>query len=348
MAKRKKHKSGKKVWAVIGILILIAVGYGGFFYYERWLAPNITRTGKLYIPTGATYEQVLDSIRPFLKNKESFEWLAEQKKYNQRIKPGRYTLNKSESNSSVINRLRIGEQDEIAIRIGNYASVFELAGRVGPLLEADSVGILNAILNAGFAQGKDTAVLIAFFFPDTYNFHWNTSGEMFVEKMKKVYDQYWTAERVEEAKSKNMTPLEVTTLASIVQLESAKTDEQPKVAGLYLNRLKIGMKLDADPTVIFAMKKAEGFTRKIQRVYYKNLSIASPYNTYVHKGLPPGPICMPNRSAIEAVLHPAEHSYLYFVADPQKPGYHIYAATLQEQEANANKYRQWLNENNVK
>lgn len=329
------------------IVLLLAAGYGGYFYYSKWLAPNITRPGKLFIPTGAGYKQVMDSLRPFLKDEASFEWLAGQKKYGSRIKPGRYTLSKNESNSSLINRLRIGAQDEISIRIGNYSSIFELAGKVGPLLETDSAGLVQAITSAGFARSYDTASLIFFFFPDTYNFHWNTSGAAFVEKMKRQYDQYWTSERVAEARSRNMTPLQVTTLASIVQLESAKTDEQPRVAGLYLNRLKIDMKLDADPTVIYAMKKAEGFKRKIQRVYYKNLSIESPYNTYKYKGLPPSPICMPNKSAIDAVLHPAVHNYLYFVADPQKPGYHIYAATLKEQEENADKYRQWLNEKHV-
>jgi UPF0755 protein len=347
MAKRKRKGGSKKwLWVILAILVL-GGGYSGFFYYQKWLKPNISHTGKLFIPTGATYAQVLDSIRPFLRDAASFEWLAKQKKYNHRVKPGRYTLSKNESNSSVINRLRIGDQDEISIRIGNYASIFELAGRVGPLLETDSAGLVKAITEASFARGYDTAALIFFFFPDTYNFHWNTSGKAFVERMKAQYDLYWTEDRIQEAKNKGMTPLEVTTLASIVQLESAKTDEQPRVAGLYLNRLRIGMKLDADPTVIYAMRKAEGFKRKIQRVYYKNLSIESPYNTYKYKGLPPSPICMPNKSALDAVLHPAQHSYLYFVADPQKPGYHIYAETLKEQEENADKYRQWANANNV-
>ncbi len=164
--------------------------------------------------------------------------------------------------------------------------------------------------------------------------------------MKSQYDAYWTDEKVQLAKEKNMTPAQVTTLASIVQLESAVAEEQLRVAGLYLNRLKIGMKLDADPTVIFAMKKAEGFKRKIYRVYYKNLFIESPYNTYKYKGLPPGPICMPNASALNAVLHPAQHNFIYFVADATRPGYHVYAATLQEQEVNANKYREWQNAHN--
>jgi len=348
MAKRKQQPKKKRWISILLVLVLLGAGYAGYFYYSRFMAPNISHTGPLFIPTGAGYRQVLDSLRPFLKDEQSFRWLAERKKYNVRIKPGRYTLHKGEGNNAVINRLRIGAQDEIAIRIGNYASIFELAGKVGPFLETDSAGLVAAILQADFARGYDTAALIFFFFPDTYNFHWNTSGPAFVARMKKAYDRYWTPERVQEARALNMSPLEVTTLASIVQLESAQPDEQPRVAGLYLNRLRIGMKLDADPTVIYAMKKAEGFRRKIQRVYYKNLSFDSPYNTYKYKGLPPSPICMPNVSALNAVLRPAKHNFLYFVADPQRPGYHIYAATLEEQEQNAEKYREWANRNNVR
>lgn len=343
-----KRKSGRTLLAVLLVLVLAAGGAGGFFYYRNWLQPNISHSGKLYIPTGATYQQVLDSIAPFLDSKTSFAWLAGQKKYSSRIKPGRYTLNKGENNSTVINRLRIGAQDEIAIRIGNYSSIFELAGRVSPLLETDSESLVKAIAGADFAAGYDTAALIYFLFPDTYNFHWTISPTEFVRKLKSQFDAYWTAEKTAEAHARNMNPLQVTTLASIVQLESSKADEQPMVAGLYLNRLKIGMKLDADPTVIFAMRKADGFKTKIHRVYYKNLLIESPYNTYRYKGLPPSPICMPNKSALEAVMHPAEHDYLYFVADAQKPGYHVYARTLQEQELNADKYRKWLNEHQVK
>lgn len=347
MAKRKKKGNKGKYFLVILLLVLAAAGYWGVQYYQKWLAPNAIKTGKLFIPTHATYQQVLDSIRPFLKDPESFDWLAKQKKYNKRIYAGRYSIQANENNSSIINKLRTGAQDEIAIRIGNYSSIYELAGKIGPLLETDSQKIVEAIAGADFAQGYDTAALTFFFFPETYNFHWNTSAPEFVARMKKQYDKYWTADRITQATAKNMTPLQVTTLASIVQLESAKVDEQPRVAGLYLNRLKIGMKLDADPTVIFAMRKAEGFKRKIYRVYYKNLSFESPYNTYKYKGLPPSPICMPNQSALNAVLQPAEHKYIFFVADPARPGYHVYAETLKEQEENAKKYRNWADENKV-
>lgn len=344
----KSKKKGSNIAGILLLLVVVAALGGGYFYYKNWLQPNTVKSGKLYVPTGANYSQVLDSLRPFLKDESSFKWLAKQKKYGANIKPGRYSIKDGESNSSIINRLRIGDQDDIAIRIGNYSSIFELAGKLGALLETDSAQLIEAMTTADFAKGQDTASLIAYYFPDTYNFHWNTSGPDFVKRMKKEYDKYWTNEKIQEAAAVNMTPLQVTTLASIVQLESSKVDEQPRVAGLYLNRLRINMKLDADPTVIYALKKADGFTSAIHRVYYKNLFIESPYNTYKYRGLPPSPICMPNKSALNAVMHSAKHNYLYFVADPQKPGYHVYAATLAEQESNAARYRNWANENNVK
>ena len=342
------RKPGKNYLLIILLILLIAGGYFCFDGYKKWLMPNTVKAGKLFIPTNAGYAEVLDSLKPFLENRATFEWLAKQKKYTRHIRPGRYTIHKGESNNALINRLRSGAQDEIAIRIGNYSSIFELAGKVGSVLETDSASLVQAIVSADFAKGIDTAMLVAFYFPDTYHFHWNTSGAAFVSRMKQQYDRYWTPERIQEASGSNMTPLQVATLASIVQLESSKTDEQPRVAGLYLNRLKIGMKLDADPTVIYAMRKAAGFRQRIERVYNKNLEIVSPYNTYKNNGLPPGPICMPNQSALDAVLHPADHQFLYFVANPEKPGYHVYATTLEEQEKNAAIYRQWLNAHNVK
>ena len=326
---------------VIIILTAILLMAGGYFYI-LFFQPNVQKSGKLYIPSNAGYEQVVDSLKPFLKNTDHFQTAADIKKYATQIHPGRYSLTEGMSNNSLINLLRSGKQDAIAIRIGNYSSIYELAGRVAPFLECDSQEIVSAILSFDYGQAVDSDALLYFFVPNTYNFHWNLSGDDFARKMKGYFDQFWTNERLAAAKAEDMTPLQVTVLASIVQLESARPDEQPKVARLYLNRLKTGMKLDADPTVIFAMKRSYGRSIKVNRVYYKNLLIPSPYNTYQHKGLPPGPICMPNASAIDAVLHPAEHDYLYFVADPARPGYHIFAHTLAEQVRNARQYRQWI------
>jgi len=338
----------RKILLIALFVFLTISGYFGFYVFNKIWAPNVLKETKLYIPTGADYQQVLDSLRPLLKNPDRFDWLARKRNYTGRVLPGRYTLNEGENNQTLLKRLSTGEQDEIAIRIGNYASIFEIAGKVAPFLESDSLEIVQAIRHSEMGQLYDSAAVLFYFRPETYNFHWNTSGQEFVSRMKSEFDKFWTDKRMQLAAKMQMSPLQVTTLASIVQLESVKVDEQPRVAQLYLNRLAIDMKLDADPTVIFAKRLAKGFTEKIQRVYYKDLMINSPYNTYRNKGLPPGPICMPNASAIDAVLQPEPHDYLYFVADPKRPGYHIFASTLQEQEANAKLYRKWLDSNKIK
>lgn len=348
----KKHTARTTTSRKIGfifLLVLLAVsGYFGFYVYGKMWAPNVKDDAKLYIPTGADYQQVLDSLRPLLKNTEHFDWLAQKRNFPGRVLPGRYSLNQGENNQTLLKRLATGAQDEIAIRIGNYASIYEIAGKVAPFLETDSARIIHAILQSDMGKAHDSAAVLFYFRPETYHFHWNTSGVQFVQRMQSEFDKFWTTKRQQLAQERNMNLLEVTTLASIVQLESVKKDEQPRVAQLYLNRLAIDMKLDADPTVIFAKKMAKGFTEKVQRVYYKDLMIVSPYNTYRNKGLPPGPICMPNASAIDAVLQPEQHDFLYFVADPQRPGYHIFAKTLQEQEANARHYRNWLDSQQIR
>jgi UPF0755 protein len=309
---------------------------------------NVPTTAKLYIPTNANFEQIIDSIGLHVKDVESFKSYAKSKKMDKRFYSGRYTLLPGMKNSDIVKMIQEGKQDEIPIRIGNYSSIMELAGKMGAILEADSSEILNSIMSAQYLDGLDTAQRLYGFIPNTYNFHWNTSGNKFVEKMQKEFENFWTTDRLTQAKTANMSPLELTTLASIVQLESSKVDEQPKVAGLYLNRLRMGMKLDADPTIVFIKKQQSGFTEKVQRVYYKDLEITSPYNTYKNKGLPPSPICMPNPSAIDAVLQPEKHEYIYFVADVTRSGYHVFTKNFAEHQRNAAIYRAWADKNNVK
>ncbi|RYD99912.1 MAG: endolytic transglycosylase MltG [Sphingobacteriales bacterium] len=328
-------------------IAIALISAGSLYFMACGLGNNVSKEGKLHIPTNAKLQQIIDSIQPLLKDTESFRKYALDQDLEKRFYSGRYSIKKGMSNKEIVQMIREGKQDEIAIRIGNYASIIELSGKLGNILEADSAEILEAIVQADFTKEIDTAKKLYFFLPNTYNFHWNTSGKGFVEKMFKEYQKFWNEERLALAKAANMSPLEVTTLASIVQLESAKADEQARVAALYLNRLNIGMKLDADPTIVFIKKMQRGFTQKVSRVYYKDLAIVSPYNTYTNKGLPPGPICMPNPSAIDAVLKPEKHDYIYFVADTARPGYHLFAKTLKEQEVNAAAYRAWADKNNV-
>ena len=199
------------------------------------------------------------------------------------------------------------------------------------------------------AQGFNEETKLGMYLPNSYEFFWNTSSEEFRDRMVKEYDRFWNNERLQKAKAEGLSPKEVTTLASLVHKETAKVDERPKVAGLYLNRLKRGMLLQADPTVIYAIKKSSGdFTQVIKRVLYKDLELDSPYNTYKYAGLPPGPITMPDISAIDAVLNPETHDYLYFVADVENFGYHKFAKTLAQHNRNKVQYVQWINEQKIK
>ncbi len=311
---------------------------------------NVTEDGFLYVPTGADFQTVMDSLSGKLDNKESFEKYAESKEYPAQIKSGKYKLVKGETNRSLIQKLISGNQEEVSLMIRNEPTIFHLAGSVSKKIEADSAQIVQSIVN--WAKQKDpdlTAETVKMYFiPNTYNYYWNTSGDKFVEKMMAEFDKVWTEERAQKAEAMNFTPLQVFTLASIVQLEASKTDEQPKVAQAYLNRLAKNMRLEADPTSIYAYKLQNGFNQKIQRVYYGHLATPSDYNTYRVKGLPPAPICLPNMTAVDAVLNPDGHDFIYFCADPDRPGYHNFTNDFAEHERNAEKYSKWLEEKGIK
>lgn len=311
---------------------------------------NVVSENYFYIQTGADYSEVLDSLSGKLEDLESFKKYAESKGYGSNIKPGKYKLNKGESNKDILNKLIIGNQEEVKVRIKNEPTIFHMVGSVSKQIEADSAQVVQAIIDWAQNQGSDgdTEIVKQYFIPNTYNFYWATNGEDFVQKMKKEYDKVWNEDRKAKAKAMDFSPFQVVILASVVQMEASKADEQPKVAKAYLNRLKKGMKLEADPTSIYAYKLQNGFDQKIQRVYNSHLAVPSDYNTYRVKGLPPAPICLPNISAIDAVLNPDTHEYVFFCADPDRPGYHSYTNSYSEHERNAAKYRKWLKEKGIK
>ncbi|NNF18879.1 MAG: endolytic transglycosylase MltG, partial [Flavobacteriaceae bacterium] len=218
-------------------------------------------------------------------------------------------------------------------------------------IEADSLELLASFRDTEFLQAQklDSPNAIALYLPNSYEFFWNTSAEEFRERMTREYDRFWNEERIQLAEKQGLTPTEVTTLASIVHKETAKVDERPRVAGVYLNRLRQNMPLQADPTVIFAIKESTGdHDTIIKRVLYKDLALDSPYNTYKYSGLPPGPIAMPDISAIKAVLQPETHDFLYFVADVENFGYHKFAKTLSQHNRNKAQYVRWINNQNIK
>jgi UPF0755 protein len=237
------------------------------------------------------------------------------------------------------------------LSFNNQERLENLVDRVASKIEADTVELMNAFTNEAFLakNGFTRENVFTMFLPNTYEFYWNTSAEKFRDKMLEEYQKFWSKERLSKAENLNLTPVQVTTLASIVHKETVKADERPRVAKVYLNRLDLGMPLQADPTVIFAKKLVDNdFNQVIKRVYYGDFNIDSPYNTYMYQGLPPGPIAMPDVNAIDAVLNPENHDYIYFCASVERFGYHEFASTLSQHNVNAAKYAQWLNEQGTK
>lgn len=339
----------KKFYILISVVVIIIIAFIGFNFYNKIYASNTVKEGYLYIPTNSTYTEVETLVRPFLKRTKTFNFVASLKGYDDAVKPGRYKIEDGMSNNKLINMLRNGRQSSLKLSFNNQDSLEKLAGRIAFQIEADSISLLETFNNESFLKEngftKETA--LAMFIPNTFEFYWNTSAELFQSKMKTEYDRFWNNERKDQAKKLNLTPLEVSILASIVQKETSTVGERPTVAKLYLNRLNSDWPLQADPTVIFALKQKVGFDTIIKRVLKKDLVIESPFNTYLNLGLPPGPISMPDISSIDAVLKPANHNYFYMCASITKIGTHEFASTLPEHNRNAAKYQIWLNNQGI-
>ena len=253
------------------------------------------------------------------------------------------------NNNEIINSLR-SQNIPVRVSFNNQESLELLAARISEQIEADSLSLWEAFNDLGFLKdsGFDADSKLGMYLPNTYEFFWNTSAQGFRDRMLKEYQRFWNADRLEKAKALGLTPNQVIALASIVQKETVKESERPRVAGVYLNRIRQGILLQADPTVIYAIKKETGnYDTIIKRVLFRDLEMDSPYNTYKYAGVPPGPITMPDISSIEAVLNPEKHDYLYFVADVSNFGYHKFAKTLAQHNRNKVQYIQWLNEQKV-
>lgn len=332
----------------MAILLFIGITTG-YSYYNKIYKENISANNFIYIPTNATFDQVTKLVLPYLKNKEAFIWVAKQKNYPNKIKAGRYEIKKGMNNSDLVNLLRSGNQIPLKISFNNQNTVEKLAGRISEQIEADSIAIIKAITDVDFLKKNNftKANVLGMFIPNSYEFYWNTSAEKFRDRMLKEYNTFWNKDRIDKAKKLNLTKKEVITLASIVQKETAKTNERPIVAGLYLNRLRSKWALGADPTIIFALKQKYGQDKIFKRVLNKDLTINSPYNTYTNTGLPPALISMPDISSIDAVLNNLRHDYYYMCASVTKIGYHEFAKTLAQHNKNATKYHQWINKQGI-
>lgn len=352
--KKAKKKNGKRtkytILLVLSILLVFALAFG-FWLYKTLMSPNVKtmddKEVSLYIPTGSDYEQVKDIIKNahVLVNEGSFNWVAKRKEYPGNIHPGRYVVKNGMSNNRLVNMLRGGLQTPVKVKFNNIRDIDMLAGRIASQIEADSVSLSNMLHNQDYINqlGFDKYTIPALFLPDTYEFYWNTDAEGFVNRMFQEYNKYWDEERKHQAQSKGLSPIQVSILASIVNKETNMTDEMPRVAGVYLNRLKSNWLLQADPTLIFAWND---YT--IKRVLDRHKQIESPYNTYKHLGLPPGPICIPSLAAIKAVLNAEDHHYYYICAKEDFSGYHNFAKTLAEHNNNAARYQQALNQRGIK
>ena len=303
----------------------------------------------VYVPTDSNYDDVKKIIAPYIQNMNRFELVAVKRNYPENVKPGRFLLTKGMNSYNLVKSLRSNVPVNLAFN--NQERLENFAGRVGSQIEADSLSLLKSFKDSIFLKenGFTEENVLAMFIPNTYELYWNTSAEKFRDKMIKEYRNFWNKERVAKAAKQGLTPIEATILASIVHKESVKKDERPRIAGVYLNRLRLQMPLQADPTVIYAIKKkSNDFNQIIKRVFYNDLTMSSPYNTYMKIGLPPGPIAMPDITALEAVLNPEKNNYIYFCASVDRFGYHEFAATLGEHNKNAKKYSDWINSQGVK
>jgi len=342
----------KRIVLTIVLAGIVAAGIFSYYIYKTFFLPNTAfqnETAFVLVSSDRSYQEVREQLVPLLKNTESFDKVAQKKGYVANVKPGKYAIKKGMNNNDIVNSLR-SNNIPIQVSFNNQETLAHLAGRIAEQIEADSLSLIQKMTDESFfAQNEfNTNNALNMFIPNTYEFYWNSSAETFRERMLTEYNRFWNEQRREKAAQLGLTPHQVMNLAAIVQKETARVDERPRVAGVYLNRLRVGMLLQADPTVIFAIKKQTGdFDTVIKRVLFKDLEIDSPYNTYKYPGIPPGPIAMPDISSIEAVLNPEKHDYFYFVADVSNPGYHLFAKTLTQHNRNRQHYINWINQQGI-
>ncbi|HNW97269.1 MAG TPA: endolytic transglycosylase MltG [Bacteroidales bacterium] len=348
-------KKGKSVFfkiiVITGVLLILAGIFTAYKAYTILYKSNVKLDDKnstyLYIKTGSDFNEVLNQLNTnkIISDASSFEWLADYKDYKNHVKPGKYTIKNGMNNNELINMLMSGRQEPVKLVFNNVRTKYQLAGKMSSQLEADSLSIIELLDNADYLDSLGFTVdnAIAVFIPNTYELYWNTSAKQLFEKMKKEFDKFWNNSRKTKAENAGLSPVEVEILASIIQEESRKYDEMPTIAGVYINRLNKGMKLEADPTVKFAIGDFS-----IKRILKKHLLTDSPYNTYQNKGLPPGPICLPDSRIIDKVLNYEKHNYLFFCAKPDGSGYHSFAKTSAEHSRNAQIYHQYLNTLKIK
>lgn len=345
---RKRHAKPLRVAAFI---LLLGIGIGSYYAYTLYqyiFSPNIAghTPAIVYIRPGVTVEDLKDTLDKYtvLKTFNGFDWVAKQMSFTGAVKPGRYVLRPGMHNRAIIGLFRSGAQEAILLPIVKKRTLPDLAEYIAERLMLSAEPLKEAFQQEVLLDslGVTREQVLGLFLTDSYKLYWTASAEEVLVRMKQEYDAYWTPARVQQAANKGLTPMEAVILASIVEEETAQEPEKARVAGLYLNRLDKGWKLQADPTVKYAVGD---FT--LRRVLYKHLETPSPYNTYLHEGLPPGPICIPFKSTIEAVLNAEDHDYLYMCAKADFSGYHNFARTARQHAINKQAYTRALNQRSI-
>ena len=335
----------KRILILLGIVIVAAATFYGYQFYINMFSVNTPlkiENEVLLIPTGSTLDDVVDSLvsNGQIINEKHFRWTAHKMDYgDETIKRGRYVIKSPSNSKTIVAMLRGARQTPLQLTIHNVRTIEQLSARVSDRLEFDSLEFMTFI-NEKFDSlaGTTPPTRLTRFLPNTYEFYWTVSPEEFCARMLKEHERFWTDEKKAKAEKLGLTTDEVYTLASIIEKETNYNPEKPRMAGVYLNRLREGIPLQADPTIVFALGDFS-----VRRILYGHLDIDSPYNTYKYPGLPPGPIFMPGLASIDAVLDKEENDFLYFCARPAEDGPgHAYATTLQAHNQNAQRYQRWL------
>ena len=334
---------------IIPVTIILSILF--IDYYNKYYKDNTSFKDEsifLYIVSNDSVS-FTDSISKYIKSEKTFYRVAERLGYLDNIKTGRFKINKGIGNKEIVTSLKFNNTP-LTITFNNQERVENLAGRIAKQIYADSTALMNSFTDKDFlVENKfNKENILSIFIPNSYQVYWDIEPDQFRDKMLLEYEKFWNKSRTEKAKNIGLTKKEVTSLASIVQKESVKVDERPTIAGVYINRLNTRMRLQADPTVIYSIKDYyKNFDTIIRRVLYRDLRLNSRYNTYRINGLPPGPISMPDISAIDAVLNYEKHKYIFFVADPYNRGYHLFARNLSEHNRNKKVYTRWLNSRGI-
>jgi UPF0755 protein len=338
----------KKKIAIIAAITFIGLALVVFTYYQNIFGEAIKKETVLFVNETDNLIDINKKIAPISNRPNYFLWLASKKSFT-KVKSGRYILSKGMSNNDLVNMLRIGNQTAVSVSFNNQDTLEKFAGRIAEQIATDSIAILNSFKNEQFLKENNLTEksVLQICIPNSYEFYWTVSADQFRDKLLTEYNRFWNKNRLAKAKALNMTQSEVITLASIVQKETTKKIERPIVAGLYINRLKNSWPLQADPTVIYAIKEVKGQDFVVKRVLNVDLEINTPYNTYKNRGLPPTLISMPDISSIDAVLNYKKHNYYYMCVDIENFGYHKFANSLTQHNRNARKYQAWLNKNGV-